>query len=269
MSLLESFFFGLLQGVTEFLPISSSGHLVLFRTIFNIDPEYGLMFDAMLHLATVSAVVVYFRHDLYLLIQTLVRKMGKLPIDEKQNVLLNCLIIATVPGAVVGWFFEDILATVFHSPLIVGVLLICSAIFFMFAEYFYQLLPRIDAVNYRKALYIGLFQVASLLPGVSRSGVTIGAGMLLGLSRTEAARFSFLLAIPITMGVGLKKTLEFIVIGGEMDIVFVTIAFLTAFMSAFVVIHFFMAFLRKYTLWPFIWYLLIIGSLIILAQYLA
>ncbi len=268
MSLFESFFLGLLQGITEFLPISSSGHLVLFRTVFNIDPEYGLMFDAMLHLATVTAVIVYFRQDLYLLMQTLARKMGKLPIDEKQNQLLACLLIATLPGALVGWFFEDILSNIFHSPIIVGVLLITSAIFFIFAEYFYQLLPRIDTLSYRKALYIGLFQVAALLPGISRSGVTIGAGMLLGLTRTEAARFSFLLAIPITLGVGLKQTLEFIVVGGEMDIVFVSVAFVTSFISAFIVIHFFMLFLRKYSLWPFVWYLLIIGTLILIAQYL-
>lgn len=267
MSLLESFFLGLLQGVTEFLPVSSSGHLVLFRTIFNIDPEYGLMFDAMLHLATVAAVMVYFRQDLYLLMQTLVRKMGKLPVDEKQNLLLKCILIATIPGAIVGWFFEDILSAAFHSPFMVGFLLITSALFFMFAEYFYQLSPRIYSLTYRKALYLGLFQILALLPGVSRSGVTIGAGMLLGLTRTEAARFSFLLAIPITLGVGLKKTLEFIVVGGEMDILFVFTAFITAFISAFVVIHFFMVFLKKYTLWPFVWYLLIIGTLILLSQY--
>ncbi len=269
MSWIESVVLGLVQGVTEFLPISSSGHLVLARTVLDTAVEYGLAFDAVLHLATILAVMVYFRQDLYLLGQTALRKLGRLPANREDEILLYALLIGTAPGVVLGLLVEPYITAAFHAPVLVAVLLLVSAVFFMYAEYCQFKLPRYRTITIRRGLLIGLFQVLALLPGVSRSGITIGAGMLLGLSRTASARFSFLLAIPIVMGVGLKKLLELIVLGESIDLVPVAVATVVSFVSALLVIHYFMAYLRRHTLWPFIWYIILLAIFILLATWFA
>ena len=269
MSWAESVFLGLVQGITEFLPISSSGHLVLARAILETPLEYGLAFDSVLHLATVLAVMVYFRSDLYLLAQAALRKLGRLPVNRDDEILLYALLLGTVPGVVVGLLAEPLITGVFHTPVFVAVCLLATAFFFMFAEYRQFTMPREVVITVRRGVLIGIFQVFALLPGISRSGVTIGAGMLLGLSRTASARFSFLLAIPITFGVGVKKLLELIVAGEAIDITAVAVAAVISFVSALIVIHYFMVFLRRYTLWPFIWYILLLAIFILLATWFA
>lgn len=269
MSWAESIILGLVQGITEFLPISSSGHLVLVRTVLETGVEYGLAFDAVLHLATVLAVVVYFWRDLYVLGQTALRKLGRLPVNQEDEILLYALAIGTVPGVILGLVLESYLDYLFQTPVLVAIFLILSAVFFMVAEYVQFSRPPRSSVTVRRGFIIGCFQVLALLPGVSRSGITIGAGMVLGLPRTTSARFSFLLAIPITLGVGAKKLLDLIVVGEAVDIVPVVVAAVVSFVSALVVIHYFMQFLRRHTLWPFIWYILILASFILLAAWLA
>lgn len=266
MSWLEAIILGLVQGITEFLPISSSGHLVLARTVLETDIVYGLGFDAVLHFATALAVIFYFRKDLYVLGQTALRKLGRLPVNQNDERLLYAIGIATIPGALAGLFLESHIAGLFHSPLTVAGLLVAAAFFFMVAEYRQFSMPRVSKVTYRSALIIGLWQILSLLPGVSRSGITIGAGMLMGLTRHAAARFSFLIAIPITLGVGAKLTLDMIRTGEVIEWGPVLLAAAIAFGSALLVIHYFLQFLRRYTLWPFIWYILILATFIVLAH---
>lgn len=267
MSWTEAIILGLVQGLTEFLPVSSSGHLVLARSVLETDIVYGLGFDAILHFATALAVVWYFRSDLYVLGQTALRKLGRLPVNRDDELLLYAIVIATIPGAAAGLLLESHISGLFHSPLTVAGLLIAAAIFFMVAEYRQFTRPKITKLTYRSAFIIGLWQIVSLLPGVSRSGITIGAGMLVGLSRHAAARFSFLIAIPITLGVGAKLTLDMIRTGESMVWGPVLVAAVVAFASALVVIHYFLQFLRRYTLWPFIWYILILAVFIILAHF--
>lgn len=270
MSLWEALGLGLLQGITEFLPVSSSGHLVLARAVFGSDLAYGLTFDAVLHLATVLAVIVYFWRDLYVLGQTILRQLGRLPVNEEDASLLRALAIGTVPAIIAGLLLEAHVASVFQSPLMVAGFLVASAIFFMVAEYHHFRYPRAQQVTTRRALWVGLWQMLALLPGVSRSGITIGAGMLYGLSRSTATRFSFLLAIPIVLGAGLKKLLDIIVEGGgEVPLVALALASLAAFLSALVVVHWFMGFVRRNTLWPFVWYILVLASFILLAHFFA
>ena len=269
MSWTEAILLGLTQGITEFLPVSSSGHLVLARTALDTAVEYGLAFDAVLHLATVLAVIVYFRRDLYILGQTALRKLGRLPVNRDEEILLYALAIGTVPGVVLGLLLEPHIGAFFHNPVPVAVFLFAAALFFMFAEYKQFLRPNNSPITIRRGLLIGCYQVLALLPGVSRSGITIGAGMLLGLSRIAAARFSFLLAIPIITGVGAKKTLDLIVEGGEVALLPIVVAAVISFVTALLVIHFFLAFLRRYTLWPFIWYTILLAGFILLANWFA
>lgn len=262
----EAIILGLVQGLTEFLPISSSGHLVLARTLFGIEIDFALALDAVLHLATALAVILYFWSDIKLLIQAGLRKLSRLPVDKKEERFLYALIVGTLPAAGLGLFFESYLAAAFSTPLFVVGALFVSAIFFAVAESFYLKQSQQKSLTTSLGFKIGLFQAAALLPGVSRSGATIGAGILLGLSRLEAARFSFLLAIPIILGVGLKKSLDF-ARGGETGVEgwAIGLSALTAFLSALLVIHVFLAFIRRYSLWPFVWYsaLLAVSVLVI------
>jgi undecaprenyl-diphosphatase len=270
MSVWNAIVLGLLQGVTEFLPVSSTGHLVLARTVLQTDAPYGLTFDAVLHFATVLAVIVYFRRDLYLLGQAALRKLGRLPVNRADEQLLFALALATLPAAVAGLFLESYLAYTFQAPLVVAALLVASAVFFMVAEYRNFLYPRAEHVTYRRALWVGVWQILALLPGISRSGITIGAGMLYGMSRSTATRFSFLLAIPLVSGAGLKKILDAIVAEGEtVALIPLVVGAVVAFVSALVVVHWFLRFVRTYTLWPFVWYLLVLASFIGFAQLFA
>jgi undecaprenyl-diphosphatase len=263
MTIIEAVLLGFVQGFTEFLPISSSGHLVLARAVFDIDIEYALAFDAVLHLATVLAVILYFYQDILSLIQTVLRKFGRLPVNERDETLLYALLIGTIPVVIVGLAVESYIEEVFQSPLIVAGVLVLAAFFFMYAEWRQTIEPRRTEMSVGKGFKIGLFQVMAILPGFSRSGATLAGGMLLGLTRSEAARFSFLLAIPVTAGVGIKKLLEFLVSDQTVAWVPVLVGAMTATITAFIVIHFFLAFIRRYTLWPFIWYTLILGCFVL------
>jgi len=244
---------GVVQGITEFLPISSSGHLVIVREFLAVTDVNALAFDSVLHLATTTAIIIYFWSDIWVLIQTLIRKLGRLPTNEKDLTLLYSLFIATIPGVVLGLLLEDFMNN-FESAKVVATILFVSAIFFMYAEWKYYLRPPQGGLTPRRAILIGCFQALALLPGFSRSGATLAGGMLLGLTRIESASFSFLLAIPITLGVGLKKLLELITMDQAVDWLAIAIAGAVSFVLALVVIHFFLVFIRRHTMWPFIWY---------------
>lgn len=262
MNWVDAVILGLVQGVTEFLPISSSGHLVLVRQLLTVDEVNGLAFDSVLHLATAAAVTVYFWSDIWILIQVLLRKLGRLPVNEKDMTLLYALIIGTIPAVVLGLFLEPIIDEHFRSILIVAFFLSMASIFFMFTEWRYYLRPAHGEITLRRGLLVGLYQALALVPGMSRSGATIAGGMLVGMSRYEASKFSFLLAIPITIGVGAKMLLELLQNPGTVNWPMVWLGSVIAFITALIVIHFFLNFIRRYTLWPFVWYGFILSGLV-------
>lgn len=261
MDIISALILGFVQGVTEFLPISSSGHLVLVREFLALDPSNSLAFDAVLHLATTAAIVVYFWSDIWVLIQTAIRKLGRLPVNEKDLTLLNALMIGTVPGVLLGVLLESVMSELFSTGAI-AVVLFLAALFFMYAEWRYYTRPPQGALTIKTGFLIGCFQALALIPGFSRSGATLAGGMLLGLSRIESARFSFLLGVPITLGVGLKKLLELIVLGGDISWLQIISGATVSFFTALIVIHFFLAFIRRYSLWPFIWYSIVLAMLV-------
>jgi undecaprenyl-diphosphatase len=262
MTLIEGVLLGLVQGITEFLPISSSGHLVLVREFFEIEAGNALAFDGMLHLATAVAVLMYFWTDVWTLIQAALRKLSRLPVNERDLTLFYALLIGTLPAVLIGLLLEPYFNTSLQSAGVVAVFLFIASVFFMYAEWRYYNRPANEGISVRKGLLVGLFQVLALLPGFSRSGATIAGGMLLGLSRYEAARFSFLLAMPVTLGVGIKKMLELITLGHTVTWMPIIAGSLTAMAVALIVIHYFLAYIRKYTLWPFIWYGVVLAALV-------
>ncbi len=263
MDIISAIILGVVQGITEFLPISSTGHLILVHNLLGVEGEQSLAFDAILQLATVLAVIVYFFDEIYVLVQALMRKLGRLPVNEKDIVMLKALGIGTIPAIVLGLFLESYMETVFRHPLLVAVVLILGSILFMYAEYRYDNCYHDRGIEPRMGLKIGFFQCLALIPGFSRSGATIAGGMLLGLSRFESARFAFLLSIPIILGSGLKKLLELIT--SDVAVVWSPIVFgsITSFVVGLLAIHFMIGFVRKHTLWPFIWYRIILAGFII------
>lgn len=268
MGVFEAIILGLVQGITEFLPISSSGHLVLAREWMSVSTTNGLAIDAVLHFATTAAVILYFRKDLTILISAVFRKLGRLPVNERDITLFYALALGTIPAVILGLALDSTITTYLQSPLIVAGVLFLASVFFLFAEWRQYLEPQREGIDVKKGLLIGFYQALALLPGFSRSGATIAGGMLLGLSRYEATRFSFLLAIPITIGAGAKKSIDLLEQGGAVDWGVIFLGATVAFVTAFVVIHFFLKFIRRYTLWPFVWYGVALSLLVLYVTYL-
>jgi undecaprenyl-diphosphatase len=262
MEWVDSIVLGLVQGVTEFLPVSSTGHLVLVHEWLSIEGVNALAFDAVLHFATTAAVITYFWQDLLGLIQVAFRKLGRLPVNERDITLLYALMVGTIPAVIIGFFLESIISEYLREALFVAVVLFMASIFFMYSEWRYYLQPTHGEITVKRGLLVGMFQALALLPGMSRSGSTIAGGMLLGLSRYEATRFSFLLAIPITLGVGIKMTLDLLQEEGAVDWLLIVGGAVVSYCTAILVIHYFLKFIRKYTLWPFVWYGIVLAGMV-------
>lgn len=268
MELWQAAVLGLVQGITEFLPISSSGHLVLVQNWMSINSPNLLAFDVVMHIGTLAAVVIYFWRDLFTLTQTLFRLLGRLPVNEKDSTLLFALLWATLPAAIAGFLLASIIEAKFMTPVSVAGGLIVGALFFIYAEWKLFVGTPGMPLTLRRAWWIGVLQMLALVPGLSRSGTTIGGGMVLGLSRYDASRFSFLLAIPITAGAAAKMLLELISTPAGLSWSVVMVGVAISFVSAIIVIHYFLSYIRRYTLWPFVWYSLALAVLVLYKEFL-
>lgn len=211
MNLFEAFVLGVVQGLGEFLPISSSAHLVLVPWAFGWkDP--GLGFDVALHWGTLAAVLAYFRQDVRELVLGFWRSLSPATRNFKNDLqqrLAWFLVLASVPGAVIGKLLQDKAEHVFRSPLLISVALAGFGLVLLCADYLGKKQKSLEGLTWLSALLIGCSQALAIIPGVSRSGSTIAAGLGLGLQRKEAARFSFLMSIPIILGAGLLKAKHF------------------------------------------------------------
>ena len=263
MDIISAVALGIVQGLTEFLPVSSTGHLILARSLFGVDDINALAFDAVMHLATSVAVIAYFFSDILQLMNAGLRKLGRLPVNDRDLTLLKALIVGTIPAVVLGLFLESLMETLFRNPLLVAGTLVGGSILFMYAEWVYTRSEQNNDMNVGKGLKIGFFQSLALIPGMSRSGSAIAGGMLLGLTRHEATRFSFLLAIPVILGAGIKKLLELMGSSDPIPWLSVGIGSFVAFVVGLLAIHFMLSFVKRHTLWPFIWYRIILASSII------
>lgn len=199
LELIGAIFLGVVQGLTEFLPVSSSGHLLLGQYFLGLDQErFGLPFDAAIHTGTVLAVVSYFWRDLLGMLGAFLRSLREPDFSDPQQRMAYLVLISTVPAGFIGFFFEDFFETMVRSPWVVVVNLVLVGALFIVGEAVGRKNRRASKLSFREAVGIGLAQAAALVPGVSRSGATITLGLFLGLRREEAARFSFLMSVPIT-----------------------------------------------------------------------
>lgn len=205
MSVVAAVLLGAIQGLTEFLPVSSSAHLILARAFFGweLAPELGLAFDVALHIGTLAAIVVFFRAEIIGMARALPGVFA--PEPEPSALLLRQIVIGTVPVVVVALAFNDLIEQVLRTPTVAAGALTTGALLMLVAE---RLGPRTrseNTIGWRESLVIGCAQAAALIPGMSRSGSTITVGMFLGLRRDAAARFTFLLAIPATLAAAVKE----------------------------------------------------------------
>jgi len=249
---------GLVQAITEFLPISSSAHLILARQVLDFHVVDGLTFDVALHIGTLIATVVYFWRDLRALAAGFLRSMARRgkPGDPMGR-LAWYVLAACIPAAIVGYQFEHAIEIYFRHPGVIVVTLIVGALVFFWVEKRFVRDGEMHTLTLGKALTIGLAQTLALIPGVSRSGSTIVAGMMCGLRRDQAARFSFLLATPITFGAALKKSMDLLTSGEPISAderTALIVGIVASGIGGWLVIRFLLAFLRRHSLASFAWY---------------
>jgi undecaprenyl-diphosphatase len=277
LTIIQAVVLGLVQGLTEFMPVSSSAHLIIVPWLFNwSDP--GLAYDAALHLGTLFALLLYFRSDWMRLIRAAINSIRERKIgDDSDRRLIWLLVIATIPGIIIGWLAEGRIERLFHQPdvavtlgamtaMAIIIALLGAALFIV--ERITKHRRGLDQVSLKDAIIIGLSQGLAIFPGVSRSGSTITAGLALDLQRETAARFSFLLSTPIILIAGLKSILD---LSGEMingstiqsEWLPYTIGFITAAVSGYLCIRFLLRFLQQHSTDVFVYYRWALAILII------
>ena len=264
MDLLQACLLALVQGITEFLPISSSAHLILVPRFLGW-PDQGLAFDVAVHLGTLLAVVAYFRRELTEIIAAwLASVFGRAP--QNANSRLGwALLLATLPLIVAGPLLSDLVETRLRSPLVIAFTTAFFGIMLWVADRRPDRVSSESGINLRMALIIGLAQVLALVPGTSRSGITITAGLALGLDRTTAARFSFLLSIPAIAGASVFELRELVTSALPVDWVFLLSGLIISALSAWLCIKAFIAFVERIGMLPFVWYRLGLAALLVYA----
>ena len=253
MTVLQAAILGILQGLTEFLPISSSGHLVIAQHFLNVK-DGGILFEVLLHFATLSAIVAIYWKDLLELI--------KHPFQKYTYLLLA----GTIPTGIIGLVFKDSFEKLFSSVTIVGYMLLITGFILLAAEFFSRIIFGSEVLSYWQAVGIGIAQGIAITPGISRSGTTIAAGLLLGMDRKEAARFSFLLSIPAILGASVLEVKD-IVFSSQLsaDIILpYTIGILCAAISGYFAIKLLLGILTKGKLYYFSIYCWLLGAATIL-----
>ncbi len=267
MNILHAALLGALQGCTEVLPISSSAHLILVPWLLKW-PESGLTFDVALHLGTFLALALYFWRDIIEMTVSFFDVISSRRLNTASRRLPFLIIAATVPAAVVGKLFEQQVEANFRSnPLLIAAFLVGFGLLLGLTDMLGRKRLTLDEIKPAGALTIGLMQCLALIPGVSRSGITISAGLMLGFTRESAARFSFLMSLPIVSGAALLKSLHLLKHGippGEGAPMLAGIFFSAV--TGYISVAFLLRFVQKKSLSPFVWYRVIVGGGLIVAM---
>ncbi|MBK8903047.1 MAG: undecaprenyl-diphosphatase UppP [Anaerolineaceae bacterium] len=252
MSIIEALIIGIIQGATEFLPISSSGHLVLLPEVFNMtNPDLTLI--GLVHAGTLLAVLIYFRQDLWNIVTAVLRGLPqRQPFAEADARLGWLIVVGSIPVGIIGLLFADFFEEVFSSPATAAGFLLVTAVLLVIGERLLSGKKELAQMTWTDAVVVGLFQMIALFPGVSRSGSTIVGGLARGLDRPTAARFSFLLGIPAILAAGLQAILEiFSVNGRDFSTAVYVVSFIAAGVTGYACIHWLLTWVKKHTLYGF------------------
>ncbi len=266
IELIKVIILGVVEGITEWLPISSTGHMILVDEFIKLDvsAEFLEMFLVVIQLGAILAVVVLYWQKL-------------IPFDYKNNWKIKKdtfsmwfkIVVACIPAAIVGLLFDDQLNELFYNPLTVAIALIVFGILFIFIENYNKgkrsKITSLNEITYNTALIIGIFQlIAAIFPGTSRSGATIVGALLIGVSRTVAAEFTFFLAIPVMFGASLLKLIKFGLVFTTNEFILLIIGMLVAFVISMLTIKFLMSYIKKHDFKVFGWYRIVLGIVVLL-----
>jgi undecaprenyl-diphosphatase len=265
MSIIEAIIIGIIQGATEFLPISSSGHLVLLPTIFNLTSP-DLTLTGLVHLGSLMAVLIYFRQDILDIVTAVFTGLRTKQLFSDPDARLGWFIlVGSIPAAAAGFLLESFFESVFAQPVPAASFLLVTAVLLIAGERLLSGKKTIAEMTWHDALIIGLFQMLALLPGISRSGSTIVGGLIRGLNRSTSARYSFLLGIPVILGAGLLSLLDLLT---PETAVFSTSSYVAAFLSAgvsgYICIAFLISWVRHHSLYVFAGYTAVFGIIYLL-----
>lgn len=262
---------GIVEGITEWLPVSSTGHLILVDEFLKLkaSDDFKEMFDVVIQLGAILAVIVIYFKKLWPIDRR--EDTKKLAWSKDKLILWGKILIACIPAAIIGILFDDVIDNIFYNPYVVSITLIIYGIAFIIIEILHKgkefKINDLGQLSIRTALIIGAFQVLALIPGTSRSGATIVGAMLIGTNRTVAAEFTFYLAIPVMLGASLLKVAKFVMDGGVMaanEIVYLIVGMVVAFVVSIIVIKFLMAFIKKHDFKVFGIYRIILGIAVLL-----
>lgn len=269
LDLLKAAALGIVQGLTEFLPVSSTGHLILAEKLLNVDQDrYGLSFDASLHLGTLIALLVYFGRRWVDLALAGLRSLRTRSLDAPDSRLAWMIVVATLPAALAGAAFESQIEDAFRRPALVAAMLIAFSAVFVLAEALGRRTRTIVDLRWLDAIVVGLAQAVALVPGVSRSGATISAGLLRDVQRRDAAEFAFLLSAPIIAGASAKQMVDVARgfadgrLGGD-DAAFFATGMVCAGLVGYTAIAFLLRFLASNTLRTFVYYRVALGVVVL------
>ncbi|HEY8171781.1 MAG TPA: undecaprenyl-diphosphatase UppP [Dehalococcoidia bacterium] len=268
VDLLKAAILGVVQGLTEFLPVSSTGHLILAEKALGVDQErYGLSFDAALHMGTLIALLIFFGSRWVDLGAAGLRSLRDRSLREPDARLAWLIVLGTIPAAFLGLLFQDQIEHAFRSPFLVATMLIAFSGVFLLAEAVSTRLRRLDHMTWLDSVWVGVGQSIALVPGVSRSGATISAGLFRDIDRRDAATFAFLLSAPIIAGAGAAQLLDVArefadgKLGGE-DLAFFLTGFAFAGIVGYAAIAFLLRFLATNSLRAFVYYRVALGLLV-------
>lgn len=270
--IIKAIIFGIVEGVTEWLPVSSTGHMIVLQNMMplKVSPGFWKMFEVVIQLGAIMAVVILYWKRLWPFKNVDGRPFIKLATMK----LWVKIVVACIPAAIAGIAFDDFIDEHFYKPEMVAAALIVVGIMFIYIEN--RLNPvkntevtKLSEITYKDAVIIGIFQLlAAIFPGTSRSGATIIGGLMLGLSRKTAAEFTFFLAIPVMFGASLLKSVKYIVSGdvsfSGMEIAILVVGIITALVVSFLVIGFLMNYIKKKDFKPFGWYRIVLGIIVII-----
>ena len=267
IELIKVIFLGIVEGITEWLPISSTGHMLLVDEFIqmNITQEFKDMFLVVIQLGAILAVVILFWEKMW----PFQRKTATQPAVRWDTIQMWLkVVVACIPGAVVTILFDDYIEAHLHTPVVIAAALIVYGIAFILIENWNKKrTPKVNTlgeITYRTAFLIGLFQVLSIIPGTSRSGSTISGALLIGVSRVAAAEFTFFLAVPVMFGLSFVKLLQFGFTFTSAEIWTLVVGCLVAFLVSVVVIKFLMGYVKKHDFKVFGWYRIVLGAVVLL-----
>ncbi len=267
IEILKAIVFGIVEGITEWLPISSTGHLILLKQLMplKVSESFWNMFEVVIQLGAILAVVLIFWHKIF----PFRKERGRWHTDMRIINLWIKIIIACIPAAIIGLLFDDKINALFYNPTSVSIALIVFGVLFIVIENRNRRMrPRVTKLGqltYQTAIIIGLFQVlAAVFPGTSRSGATIIGALLIGVSRTVAAEFTFFLAIPVMFGASLLKLVKFGFHFTGLEIGILVVGMVSAFIVSVIVIRFLMGYIKKHDFKVFGWYRIVLGIIVLL-----